>query len=136
MQLWIAMFWPDIEAMGMKTFSMWEIFRFVARLPYAQDFELLNGEQSEILTRPARWRELGGLDCKKKAILIACWARANRLPYRLEAVDYGRGVSHVFPAVKIGGAWVNMDASIFGQSFPGDKIRGMVNQETIGGWDG
>ncbi len=109
-----------------------EIFAFVENIPYAYDREIW-GPGNEGIVRPARFKELPGLDCKKKAILVACWARCNQKGYRFIAVDdTGHGVSHVFCEIEEApGFWVSMDCTIPGLFKPGSPMPNVKFAEVI-----
>jgi hypothetical protein len=111
------------DARGLARLSLDQIFDYVAALPYVMDSEIW-GEGVEKIARPARFQELPGIDCKKKAILVGCWARCNGLRYRFVAVDdTGRGVSHVFAEVEESpGMWVSMDCTLPGLFRPGSPM--------------
>lgn len=101
-----------------------EAFSRVAMIPYVMDvaaFPVIGGDgeavHEEVFGRPRRLLELPALDCKKKSILLASWARVKGFPWRFVAVDYdGGGYSHVYASVYIGGRWLEMDATIRGLS--------------------
>jgi hypothetical protein len=88
---------------------------FVKYIPYRIDTP-----PREVVVRPKKLlgEEImdavhNGADCKKKAILMASWARRNRVPYRLMASSNrpDRIITHTYPEFKIAGEWVNMDAT-------------------------
>lgn len=88
------------------------LFDIVKKIPYKRD-----PANIEILMRPEIiWkRRRAGMDCKKKAILIAAWARHNLGPgsYKFVATSSapnGR-LHHVFPVVKIGNGWIILDGT-------------------------
>jgi hypothetical protein len=94
----------------LSAFSLAGIFDFVRTLPYKRDVKPV-----EVVARP---RTLllgsnGGLDCKKKAVILGAYCHRNRLPYRFMAVSTrkNRSIHHVFPQVKIDGNWLNLDAT-------------------------
>ncbi len=85
-------------------------FDFVKDIPYRRD-----NKPVEVIARPAhilRFAALG-MDCKKKAILIASWLRANGIPYRLIASSKrpDKRVHHVFPQGKLDNRWTTLDAT-------------------------
>jgi len=118
------------DAAPLAALNVQQIFDYVASIPYIDDSEALNADD-EFLARPARFKELQGLDCKKKSILIACWAVLNNIPYRFIAVndttDSGEdGVSHVFCQILLSGEWISMDATlpnIFSPGAPMPLVR-------------
>ena len=131
MRLCVEMFAEDVRPVA--HFSIQEIFDHVANLPYIADANWL-GNKKEAVTRPARFGELRGLDCKKKAIYVACWARLNGFPFRFIAVDdTGGGISHVFADVYYRGGWVTMDCTLPRLYRPGSKMSGVRFAEVIGG---
>jgi len=109
-----------------------EIFAYVERIPYVFDRDVW-GAEAEAIARPARFNELEGLDCKKKAIFIACWARCNRIDYRFWAVDdTGAGISHVFCEIEEApGYWVSMDCTLKGLFKPGAAMPAIKYAEVI-----
>lgn len=108
-----------------------QIFDYVEKIPYVGDWELVD-ESEEIVSRPARFSDLPGLDCKKKAIFIACWAQVNGYPWRFIAVDdTGKGISHVFADVKINGEWLTMDCTVEGLFRPGSPMPEVQHAEII-----
>ncbi len=118
------------DALWLKLFSLDEVFDYIEKIPYAYDREIW-GNGVEGIVRPARFRELPGLDCKKKAILVGCWARCNGLQYKFVAVDdTGRGITHVFAAVEeTPGNWVSMDCTVEGLFRPGSPMKNVVYAE-------
>lgn len=86
-----------------------EFFDYVKRIPYLRDVK-----GRETVARPGLLlKEFPALDCKKKAILICAWARANGVPFRLVACSErpDRKIHHVFPQVKQGDRVRNVDAT-------------------------
>lgn len=91
-------------------------FNFVKNIPYRRD-----PKPREIIARPihiARFSNLGA-DCKKKAIMMAAWAKSNKIPFRFVASSRrpDKRVHHVFTQARIAGQWVNLDAT-----YPKNKI--------------
>lgn len=115
-----------------KDFSTDEIFDYVERIPYVMDKDVW-GVGTETVARPARFRELPGLDCKKKAIFIASWARIRGMGYRFVVVDdTGGGVSHVFAEVEESpGHWVSMDCTLPGLFRPGSPMPNVIYAEVF-----
>lgn len=87
-----------------------QAYNFVRKIPYRRDTKPI-----EVIARPReimRFRNLG-VDCKKKAILLASYLRSRGLPYRLVAssrLPSGR-IHHVFPQILFWGTWLNFDAT-------------------------
>lgn len=94
----------------MSELSIKELFELVKNLPYAQDTAPI-----EVVSRPSILMQntSKGLDCKKKAILIASYLKYHDIPYRLIASSKLKNghIHHVFPQMNIGGTWCNMDAT-------------------------
>jgi len=91
--------------------SLEEMFDFVKDIPYKTDIE-----PSEIIGRPKILLEGadGGLDCKKKAILMAAWCEVNGTPWELfgSSIRKDKDIHHVFPGVCLNGkTWTNIDAT-------------------------
>lgn len=100
-----------------------EVHEVVRSIPYRKDVEPV-----EVVARPARLLNgefSRGLDCKKKAVLIAAWAARRGYPYKLVATSKrpDRKFHHVFPMVRLSGEWVNMDAT-YSTMRPGTIKRG------------
>jgi hypothetical protein len=107
-------FYRDLESLSRLPFP--DFFDRVRSIPYATDEEITAGKKEEIAARPLYLLDrkmFPFLDCKKKAILIGSWARANALPFRFLAVsEYDTGeIHHVFPQIDFGAGWVNCDAT-------------------------
>jgi len=87
-------------------------YEFVKNLKYETDIKPV-----EIVARPLHilaMSNLGkGIDCKKKAILMAAYLRLRNVPYRFVASSNrpdGK-VHHVFPQMEYLGQWLNVDAT-------------------------
>lgn len=85
-------------------------FDFVKNIRYRMDKKPV-----EVLMRPyyaVKYRKKG-IDCKKKAILIASYAHCNNIPYRFIASSKRKDkrMHHVFPQLRIKNRWVNADAT-------------------------
>ena len=93
----------------MAKWPIQKFFDYVKNIPYQRD-----KHGTEIIARPRILiSEFFQMDCKKKAILISSWLRANKIPYRLLAVSEipsGR-IHHVFPQGYFGDKWENVDAT-------------------------
>jgi len=88
--------------------SLEDYYNFVRKIPYKQDTIPV-----EVIGRPLRLVQLKALDCKKKAILIGCYAEYHRIPYRFVAVSSrpDKRFHHVFPELKIKGEWLTFDST-------------------------
>lgn len=87
-----------------------DAFDHVRMIPYRRDTKPI-----EVVSRPReifRKRNIG-MDCKKKAILLASYLRERGLPYRLIASSRlpNRRIHHVFPQLCIFGQCLNFDAT-------------------------
>lgn len=123
MHKWVSLYCED--ALPLVNMGISEIFQYVENLPYIYDDQI--DPDKEFLYRPARFKELPGLDCKKKSILIACWATLKNIPYRFLAVndsnDLGSdGISHVFCQIFTAGNWISMDATLPNLFYPGGPM--------------
>jgi len=81
----------------------------VKNIPYKRDVK-----GTETIARPRLLlTEFPALDCKKKAILMAAWFRANGIPFKFIAVSENpsRKFHHVFVIAKVSGKWRNVDAT-------------------------
>jgi len=100
-------------------FSLPQIHQLVASIPYKSDPAAWQDPFREVVARPAfvlemaRNDQIGGIDCKKKAILIGAWSKLNGLPWELVAMSEqpDKEIHHVFPLVGLSGQWVNADAT-------------------------
>ncbi len=85
-------------------------YDFVRKIPYRRDVKPI-----EVIVRPAKIARYSaeGMDCKKKAILLASYLRRRGIPYRLVATSRrtDRRIHHVFPQINIAGQWFNLDAT-------------------------
>jgi hypothetical protein len=89
-------------------------FDLVKNLPYQRD-----SRPVELLSRPyysfALARSGRGLDCKKKAIIVAAWINQNYGPgkYRFVATSNrpDKKITHTFPEVEKNGTWFPVDAT-------------------------
>ena len=106
--------WRDLGIYLAFAFPDW--FALVRSIPYLSDDERFPNRVLETVSRPA-WsldpRLLPRIDCKKKAVLIASWAKGNGFPFRFIAVshDKSKTIHHVFPQIDFGHGWVNVDAT-------------------------
>lgn len=87
-----------------------EAFNFVKNIPYRRDLKPI-----EVVARPGKimLNRGVGMDCKKKAILLASYFRQRGIPWRLIAssrLPSGR-IHHVFPQMCFCGTWLNFDAT-------------------------
>lgn len=98
-----------------------QFFDLVKHIPYRQDTEGV-----EVVTRPFHvlthpWR---GLDCKKKAILIASWLEQNQIPWRFVSVSSrpDREIHHVIVEADAGDGVRQIDAT-----YPENKLGERTN---------
>lgn len=103
-------YYGDIKE-PLKNMDLLELFNFVKNQPYRRD-----PAGREIIPRPLYTLRYGsrlGRDCKKQAIIIAAWARANSLPFKFVVVstEPEKTPHHVFTSVFWGGRWVDVDAT-------------------------
>lgn len=86
----------------------------VRKIPYRRDDSPI-----EVVARPKYLieRAAGGLDCKKKAVLLGAWLNANGFQplkdWRFVAMSSKPSgqIHHVFPQVNMAGEWKNADAT-------------------------
>jgi len=94
----------------------------VRRIPYQSDDDLFSeftdrpDDIVELVARPKYLmdrRLFPALDCKKKAILIGAWAKANDIPFAFVAVsEYpDKHIHHVLPLLCLDGEWITADAT-------------------------
>lgn len=110
----VERFYSDLGPYLAWPFSSW--FDFVRLIPYVSDETRFPERVIELVPRPAFLLDRNlfpKIDCKKKAILIASWARGHGYPYRFLAVSSreDRLVHHVFPQIDFGNGWVTADAT-------------------------
>lgn len=90
--------------------SVQEAFDLVKNIPYRQD-----NAPIEVISRPSILMRNSntGLDCKKKSILISSYLHNRGIPYRLIASSKrpDGSIHHVFPQMRFGNRWLNMDAT-------------------------
>lgn len=109
---------------GLKDMPLDEYYELIQDIPYLLDGDYYYFPQEtsqeeeiwEVTARPKRIFELLlgiGIDCKKKAILIGSWLEQNGLEHRILAVSEiaTQEPHHVFNQVKLGGRWLNIDAT-------------------------
>lgn len=101
----------NVQGVPLSDLSLPQFFNFVRQIQYKQDREGV-----EIVTRPwhsltTSWRH--GLDCKKKAILIASWLQLHGVPWRFTAVSSRTNgeIHHVIVEAWQGGRWIEIDAT-------------------------
>ncbi len=101
------------DGMSRKPFSKLSLkkaFDFIRKIPYRRDTP-----PKEVIARPAHIlnNRKKGMDCKKKAILIAAYCKRRGIPCRFVASSRkkNRRIHHVFPQVNLGGIWCNLDAT-------------------------
>jgi len=87
-----------------------QYYNFVRKIPYRRDKKPI-----EVISRPyhiLKYRDLG-MDCKKKAILMAAYFKKHKIPYRFigSSNRADKRVHHIFPQIKRGRKWVNTDAT-------------------------
>lgn len=87
-----------------------EIYNHVRAIPYRRDKAPL-----EIISRPfhiLKYQNLG-MDCKKKCIVLAAWAKYQGIPCRYigSSARKDKKIHHIFPQFKIKGEWRNIDAT-------------------------
>lgn len=90
--------------------SFKKFYNMVKHLPYRKDIKPI-----EVTSRPYYLLAFPkvGIDCKKKAILIASYLKKNNMPYRFIASSKKKDkrIHHVFPQVFLNGVWYNADAT-------------------------
>ena len=100
----------DGKMIPFSSLTLMEAFDIVRRIPYRQDIKPI-----EVIARPNGILKNApvGMDCKKKAILIAAYLKERGIPFRLIASSRkpNKRIHHVFPQANIAGKWLNMDAT-------------------------
>lgn len=102
--------WRNGKLIPFTSLPIDQAFEVVKNIPYRRDTKPI-----EVIARPSeiiRKRNLG-MDCKKKAILLASYLRERGIPYRLIASSRlpNRRIHHVFPQLGFVGNWLNYDAT-------------------------
>jgi len=103
-----------VEQNGKKTplseLPINKAFDYIKNIPYRQD-----SRPFEIVARPeiSARNQKNGIDCKKKAILMAAYLKSRGIPYRLIASSRKPSgkIHHVFPQMQVGNQWFNLDAT-------------------------
>lgn len=88
--------------------SLQDFFNLLKNIPYRRD-----PRPVEVVARPYylfKYRNLG-LDCKKKAIMSAAYAKYRGLPYRFIGSSNrpDKKIHHIFVQIKLDGEWLNFD---------------------------
>ena len=100
----------DGKMIPFSSLTLMEAFDIVRLIPYRQDIKPI-----EVIARPNGILKNApvGMDCKKKAILIAAYLKERGIPFRLIASSRkpNKRIHHVFPQANIAGKWLNMDAT-------------------------
>lgn len=93
-----------------SSLSLMDAFDIIRRIPYRRDIKPI-----EVIARPNGILKNApvGMDCKKKAILIAAYLKERGIPFRLIASSRkpNRRIHHVFPQMNVAGKWLNADAT-------------------------
>lgn len=93
-----------------SSLSLMDAFDLIRRIPYRRDVKPI-----EVISRPNGILKNAplGMDCKKKAILIAAYLKERGIPFRLIASSRKRNrrIHHVFPQLNFAGKWMNADAT-------------------------
>lgn len=100
----------DGQLVPFSSLSLMEAFDLIRRIPYRRDIKPI-----EVISRPNGILKNApvGMDCKKKAILIAAYLKERGIPFRLIASSRkpNRRIHHVFPQMNVAGKWLNADAT-------------------------
>lgn len=100
----------DGQLVPFSSLSIMEAFDIIRRIPYRRDIKPI-----EVISRPNGILKNApvGMDCKKKAILIAAYLKERGIPFRLIASSrkQNRRIHHVFPQMNVAGKWLNADAT-------------------------
>jgi|WetSurMetagenome_2_1015567.scaffolds.fasta_scaffold05025_5 hypothetical protein len=87
-----------------------DYFDFVKNIPYRKDTAPI-----EVISRPyyiCQYKYLG-MDCKKKAVLMAAWCACNHIKYRFigSSKRPDKKVHHIYVQALLDGQWENIDAT-------------------------
>lgn len=98
------------ETIPISRLSLREFFMLIKTIPYRKDEKPV-----EVVARPWYiWKHRDvGMDCKKKAIMIGSYLKLHSLPFRLMTTSNrpNRQIHHIFPQLRIGNNWHNIDAT-------------------------
>lgn len=114
----------------LSSMSISEMFDYIRKIPYRFD-----PKPREIVARPSLLLELQGvgIDCKKKAILMAAFLQRYypEIPWRFVSTSRrpDKRITHVFVQAFIGDAWINLDCTYF-PYYPGQP-KVVTNMELL-----
>jgi hypothetical protein len=99
---------PGKTMLPLSKFTLGQYYDFCRNIPYKIDKRPV-----EVIGRPLRIVQMGKLDCKKKAIMIGCYASLKKIPFRFVASSSrpSREIHHVYPELLIDDEWVSYDAT-------------------------
>jgi hypothetical protein len=90
--------------------NLQDFFNFVKNIPFKIDKRPV-----EYVARPylLMQKNIDGLDCKKKTIMIASWLKSHKTPFQLvgSSIRHDGKIHHIFPRGFIGGRWRPIDAT-------------------------
>jgi hypothetical protein len=103
----------DGTRMKLSDMSLQSFFDFVRTIPYRRDIS--KPVAREIVARPhyvVKHRALG-MDCKKKAVLIASFLKRHAIPFRFigSSERKDKRIHHIFCQGWFNGIWKNVDAT-------------------------
>lgn len=108
MKKMVRNFSSDLEKFAHLPFDVY--FDIVRKMPYEKDRKGV-----EVVKSPRETFKAGKGDCKKKAVLVASYANNRWGPKSWRFVASSnrpdKRITHVFPEIKIGGKWLNADAT-------------------------
>jgi len=109
--------------------SLNEYFDFIKKIPYQEDGQNEMLDRPKELLNPKKWP---GLDCKKKAILMASYLQKRGLKWALVAVceKLGDDIHHVYTLLKNGTRFYPLDPTFSTAKFL--KINRPYKAEIIG----
>lgn len=96
-----------IDGNPLCSISLQKFYDYLRSYPYRKD-----NLPNEVIARPYRAVQLPSLDCKKKTVLMGCYALYNKIPFRFCVVSQrpDKEFHHIFPELKIG-SWQTFDAT-------------------------
>ncbi len=120
--------WKDLGVLA--SWDLESFFDYVRKIRYIDDPNIL--KNGEIVARPKYLLSVPALDCKKKAVLMASWANANKKPYKFIAVsDRSDGeLHHVFTIIKDGSTWLVADPT-YRSYFLGEPKVGLTKIKVL-----
>lgn len=98
------------QSQAIAKMTLQEYFNFIKNIPFKPD-----NKPVEYVARPyyLMKRNIGGLDCKKKTIMIASFLKLHGIPFQLigSSIRPDKNIHHIFTRARIRGRWRTVDAT-------------------------